>query len=188
MPDERSERDGPRGPSEAWLSSREASERLGVKLATLYAYASRGLIRSLGGDRKRGRRYASDDIERLRMRHAARSGHGPVAAGALRFGEPVLETRISDVSVEGPRYRGYLATALCRDGVSFERVAELLWTGNLPERAGQATAHLSCDAERLWPLLRGNSALPKMALLLSALALNDEHRHSATDTAEFARA
>src|SRR3954451_25252807 len=133
MPDERSERDGPRGPSEAWLSSREASERLGVKLATLYAYASRGLIRSLGGDRKRGRIYASDDVERLRTRHAARSGHGPVAAGALRFGGPVLETRISQVSADGLYYRGHSAKTLCRSDVCFERVAELLWTGDLAE-------------------------------------------------------
>ena len=171
-----------------WLSSREASTRLGVKLETLYAYASRGLITSLSGDGQRGRRYASDDVERLRTRHAARSGHGPVAAGALRFGEPVLETRISDVGPEGPRYRGYLATTLCREHVSFERVAELLWTGRLPERAAEPAARLSCDAEQLWPLLRGNATLPKMALILGALALSDEHRHAATDLAEFARA
>ncbi len=180
-------RRGHDGKSGDWLSSREASERLGVKLETLYAYASRGLITSLGGDTQRGRRYASDDIERLRTRHAARSGHGPVAAAALRFGEPVLETRISDVGPDGPRYRGLLATQLCRDGVSFERVAELLWTGSLPEHAGPAMTNLSCDAERLWPLLRDGATLSKMALILGALALSDTHRHSATDAAEFAR-
>ncbi len=107
----------------AWLSARQASERLGVKLATLYAYASRGLITSLPGHGQRARLYAKDDVERLRTRQVARSGHGPVAAGALRFGEPVLETSISDVSPDGPRYRGQLATELCRAGVSFERVA-----------------------------------------------------------------
>ncbi|MEO6601119.1 MAG: citrate/2-methylcitrate synthase [Polyangiaceae bacterium] len=180
----RDRRDGREG---EWLSSREASERLGVKLETLYAYASRGLLTSLMADGQRGRRYASDDVERLRTRHAARSGHGPVAAGALRFGEPVLETRISEVSADGVRYRGYLATALCRDAVSFERVAELLWTGNLPERAGER-ASLSCDAAQLWPLLRGRATLPKMALILGALALGDDHRHSAAAFAEFARA
>lgn len=171
----------------AWLGSREASARLGVKLATLYAYASRGLIQSLPRAGERARLYASEDVERLRTLHAARSGHGPVAAGALRFGEPVLETSISEVGPEGPRYRGQLATELCRAGVSFERVAELLWTGTLPERAGPA-AHLSCDAAQLWPLLAGRASLPKMALLLSALALADNDRHAASDAAEFARA
>src|SRR5450755_199756 len=87
-----------------WLTSRAASARLGVKLATLYAYASRGLVTSLAGDGQRGRLYASDDVERLLTRHSARSGHGPVAASALRFGEPVLETRISDVDPGGPLY------------------------------------------------------------------------------------
>ena len=120
----------------AWLSSRQASQRLGVKLATLYAYASRGLISSVPGQGQRARLYASDDVERLRTRHAARSGHGPVAAAALRFGEPVLETSISDVGPDGPRYRGRLATELCRTGVSFERVAELLWTGSSTGHGG----------------------------------------------------
>ena len=171
----------------AWLSSREASKRLGVKLATLYAYASRGLIRSLPGEGRRARLYAGDDVERLRTRHAARAGHGPVAASALRFGEPVLETSISDVGPEGPRYRAHSAIALCRAGVSFERVAELLWTGTLPDEAGPA-ARLNCDPALLWPLFAGRASLPKMALMLSALALTDRDRHTASDAAEFARA
>jgi len=170
-----------------WLSSRQASARLGVKLATLYAYASRGLITSLPANGQRARLYASDDVERLRTRHAARSGHGPVAAGALRFGEPVLETNISEVSAEGPRYRGQAATELCRAGVSFERVAELLWTGRLPDAPG-AAAELVCDRAQLWPLFAGHASLPKMALMLGALALADGNRHAATDAAEFARA
>jgi citrate synthase len=158
-----------------------------VKLATLYAYASRGLISSLPGDGQRARLYASDDVERLRTRHAARSGHGPVAAGALRFGEPVLETSVSEVGPDGPRYRGHLATELCRSGVSFERVAELLWTGSLPDAAGSA-ARLSFDAAKLWPLFAGRASLPKMALMLGALALADSDRHAQCDAAELARA
>ena len=171
----------------AWLGSREASDRLGVKLATLYAYASRGLVESVPGEGRRGRLYSSRDIERLRVRHRARSGHAPVAASALRYGEPVLDTRISEVGADGPRYRGYLATDLCRDGVSFERVAELLWTGTLPDAAGPRAA-LQCDAAQLWPLFAGRAALPKMALLLGALGLADGDRHAASDAAEFARA
>ncbi len=171
----------------AWLNSREASARLGVKLATLYAYASRGLVTSLPGDGRRARLYSKDDVERLRTRHVARSGHGPVAAGALRFGEPVLETQISDVGPDGPRYRGQSALALCRAGVSFERVAELLWTGTLPDAAGPR-ASLDCDTTSLWSLFAGRASLPKMALLLGALALADGDRHAASDVAEFARA
>lgn len=171
----------------AWLSSREASRRLGVKLTTLYAYASRGLITSSPGERARARLYSKEDVERLRTRHAARSGHGPVAASALRFGEPVLETRISDVGADGPRYRGQPAVELCRAGVSFERVAELLWTGTLPDAAGPATS-LSVDSAQIWPLFAGRASLPKMALMLAALAIADRNRHGASDAAELARA
>jgi citrate synthase len=174
-----------------WLSSREASARLGVKLETLYAYASRGLVTSLPGDGRRGRLYATGDVERLRTRHVARSGHGPVAASALRFGEPVLETRISQVSAAGLYYRGHSAIALCRRDVGFERVAELLWSGVLPDPGASAkrpALALSCDAARLWPLLKGTAALPKMSLLLSTLALSDDDRHGASDSAEHARA
>src|SRR6478735_1637517 len=171
----------------AWLNARQASELLGVKLSTLYAYASRGLLESVPGERAHARLYSKEDVERLRTRHLARSGHGPVAAGALRFGEPVLETGISDVREEGPRYRGRAAVELCRSGVSFERVAELLWTGHLPERAGPR-AELTFDAAQLWPLFAGRASLPKMALMLAALALADRDRHTASDAAEFARA
>jgi citrate synthase len=179
--------------SAAWLSARAASARLGVKLETLYAYASRGLVTSVRGDGPRGRRYATDDIERLRTRHVARSGHGPVAASALRFGEPVLETGISQVSADGLYYRGHSAIDLCRSDVGFERVAELLWTGVLPSSRRDTelpvpTARLSCDAARLWPLLKGRATLPKMSLILSTLALTDDDRHAASDAAEHARA
>lgn len=171
-----------------WLNARQASQRLDIKLATLYAYASRGLISSIAREGQRGRLYAREDIERLKTRHVARSGHGPVAAAALRFGEPVLETQISEITPLGPSYRGYMAAELCRSGVSFERVCELLWTGALPEQAHELVPALACDVEQLWPLLQGQAVLPKMALILAALAVVDPHRHAATDVAESARA
>jgi len=71
--------------------------------------------------------------------------------------------------------------------VSFERVAELLWTGTLPEVAGPA-ARLHHDPAQLWPLFAGRASLPKMALMLASLALTDRDRHNASDAAEFARA
>ena len=51
-----------------WLSSREAARRLGVSAATLYAYVSRGLLRSEAVDGRRERRYRADDIARLKRR------------------------------------------------------------------------------------------------------------------------
>ncbi len=122
----------------AYVSAQEACALLGVKRPTLYAYASRGLVRSVPGARSNGPRlYAKDDVLRLKSRSSARAGHAPVAAGALRWGEPVLDSAITSIGPEGPRYRGHLATTLAEEGVKFERVAELLVNGSLP--AAKAT-------------------------------------------------
>jgi citrate synthase len=113
-----------------WLNAAQASELLGVRRETLYAYASRGQVRVR---REAGTRvYARADLESLKVRSEARRGHAAVAASALRFGEPVLDTRVSSIAADGPRYRGRSALELTREQVSAERVAELLWTGELP--------------------------------------------------------
>lgn len=117
-----------------FVSTDEAARTLGVKRETLYAYVSRGLIRSVGGSRAMGHMYLREDLERLVQRRRARSGHGPVAATALRWGEPVLESAITAIDPRGPRYRGYVAVDLAARGRSFEDIAELLWTGRLPEQ------------------------------------------------------
>ena len=108
------------------LTSQQAAAYLGIKVETLYAYASRGLVKGLPGPRGSGRRYRREDLEPLRARSA-----GP-AAQALRFGEPVLDTRITRMTAQGPEYCGHLATELARGPVPFEAVAELLWSGVLP--------------------------------------------------------
>ncbi|MFO0626963.1 MAG: citrate synthase [Polyangiales bacterium] len=126
----------PRGPSgfdnqPDWLDATAAVALLGVKRDTLYAYVSRGLVRRSGA---RGHhRYAREDLLRLKARHDARAGHGPVAAGALRWGEAVLTSEVSSLHEDGPRYRGVALAALLAEDVSFERVAALLTTGALPE-------------------------------------------------------
>lgn len=126
----------PRGPSgfdnqPDWLDAPAAVALLGVKRDTLYAYVSRGLVRRSGA---RGHhRYAREDLLRLKARHDARSGHGPVAAGALRWGEAVLVSSVSSLHEDGPRYRGVALAALLAREVSFERVFALLTTGALPD-------------------------------------------------------
>lgn len=135
----------------ASVTAGEAAELLGVKPQTLYAYASRGLIRRVGNGKRR--RYLREDLQRLQARQRARSGHGPVAASALSFGEPVLDTHITSIDERGPLYRGRPAVELAQAGYGFEAVAELLWTGQLPETAP------------LWPLSRRPSKLARVATL-----------------------
>jgi citrate synthase len=164
----------PEGPS---LSAAEASQLLGVKPQTLYAYASRGLVRRVGVGKRR--RYLLDDLERLKLRQRARSGHGPVAAAALSFGEPVLDTRITEVDEGGPRYRGVPALTLAKQGHAFEAVAELLWSEELPERAPPWRA-LPGAALRRAPC----ASLEQLLVTLAALSLGEPLRHQRDPEAE----
>ncbi|HEX6541003.1 MAG TPA: helix-turn-helix domain-containing protein [Ktedonobacterales bacterium] len=55
---------------EEFLTAQETCELLGVKPATLYAYVSRGLLRSYRQGIKRMRLYRRNEVERLtRLRH-----------------------------------------------------------------------------------------------------------------------
>jgi citrate synthase len=141
------------------VSAAVAARLLDVKVATLYSYVSRGLIRALPWGRRRERLYVRADVERVRTRAGARRGHTAVAAGALRWGEPVLDSAVTEIRAEGPAYRGRLATELART-CTFEQVAELLWTGALPD-AGvrwedrRAPARLAPTRDALAQLMSG---------------------------------
>src|SRR3954465_8155906 len=111
------------------VTAREAAKLLGIKLDSLYAYVSRGLVRSVSGEGRKARLYLKADLDRLRARSDAHRGHAPVAAGALLWGGPVLGSAIPAIDEGGPLYRGFPAARLAADGVPFESVAELLWTG-----------------------------------------------------------
>ncbi len=154
------------------LSAGEAAALLGVKLPTLYAYVSRGLLRSDAGDHGRARRYRRSDVEALRSRRRRD------AAGALRWGEPILETGLTEMTQEGPRYRGHLATDLARAGTRFERVAELLWTGVLPDEAPHWPAPEAAVHEALPSLLEPDASTHAVAsLMVAALSARDAARH-----------
>src|SRR5690348_140228 len=98
--------------TQRYLTAREAAEALDVTPATLYAYVSRGLIRSeQTGTSKRSRRYHSEDIARLRERKSQRRDPSEVAGRALYLGEPVLESAITLIGDGRFFYRGRDALA-----------------------------------------------------------------------------
>ncbi len=113
-----------------YLSREEVLEILGIKRQTLYSYVSRGFVRSIPQPGGHASYYLREDIERVKAKSTARSGHGPAAASAMRWGEPVILTSITDITEQGPRYRNRLAVDLARSRCSFEVVAEYLWAGN----------------------------------------------------------
>ena len=109
-----------------WLSSKEAARRLGVSAATLYAYVSRGLLRSEGTNGQRERRYRADDVAQLKRRRDVGRKAESIAAHALDFGTPVLESSLTLIENGRLFYRGQDAARLARNS-SLEQVAQLLW-------------------------------------------------------------
>ena len=106
-----------------YLTAREAAKQLGVSLPTLYAYVSRGLIRSeAGGDARRQRRYYAEDVQRLDPARAT--------AQAQHWGTPLLESALTFINDGKLYYRGYDAVALASQH-TVEQTAGLLWLGNL---------------------------------------------------------
>lgn len=160
-----------------YLTAHEAADRLGVSLATLYAYVSRGKIDSRPGPDGRSRLYRSEDVDHLIERRQAGRGAAQGAAHSLTWGLPVLETRISLIRPHGHYYRGQSAAALARDGATLEQVARLLWDA-------RTTDPFDTPAQP-WPvavraLLRQRD-LPVLAAAAAALPLlgaSADHPHS----------
>jgi citrate synthase len=113
-----------------FLSAEEAAAELAVSLPTLYAYVSRGLIRSEAESGSRRRRYAAEDVWLLRERRQNRRDPAKTAREALHWGMPVLESRLSVIHNGRLYYRGKDAIELARE-CRIERVASLLWSGDL---------------------------------------------------------
>ena len=173
----------------SWISSREAAKQLDVKLSTLYAYTSRGLVESVPGPNGRGRLYARESIERLKTRHDARAGHTAVAAGALRWGEPTLETSIVEIRSDGPYCRGRSLVALADGSHSFESVCDLLWTGTeSAPRSGSGRWRVELPRVTLPAPPTRPAPLAYVSAALALAALSDEARHGASDVQEHARA
>jgi citrate synthase len=109
----------------SFLSAHEAAAELNVSRATLYAYVSRGLIRSEPMDGSRQRLYRAEDVRGLRARKspgAEKLGGGRTTAP----GSPVLESAITLIADEHLYYRGSDVVQLAAVA-SLETVAGLLW-------------------------------------------------------------
>lgn len=111
------------------MSAREAAEALGVSPATLYAYVSRGLVRSEARDKSRSRHYRREDVEALIARKEQRKEPEKVAETALHWGAPVLESSLSLIRDGRLYYRGHDAVPLAWTSTA-EQVAALLWLGD----------------------------------------------------------
>jgi citrate synthase len=107
-----------------YLSAREASAELAISPATLYAYVSRGLIRSEPSSDSRSHRYRAEDVRGLKERRAP----SPEPRGLRNFDAdlPVMDSAIATITEDGPIYRGVNCIDLA-DEDTLEHVATLLW-------------------------------------------------------------
>ncbi len=129
-----------------WLSTAQTAHRLGVKPATVYAYVSRGVLHNHRDPDTRRSRFDAGEVERLAVRGRPRD------ASRVRSLDLQIETAITQIAETGSgghaiRYRGHDQSHLARTA-TFEQVAELIWTGELPPEAP------------VWP---GGAELPSLA-------------------------
>ena len=109
-----------------WVTADSAMTRLGVRPQTLYAYVSRGRIEARPDpvDPRRSH-YRMSDIAALTTRKARGRKAADVAADAIAWGEPVLNSAITTVAGGRLFYRGRDAARLA-ETETLEGVARLL--------------------------------------------------------------
>ena len=152
-----------------YLSAKEASAELEVSLATLYAYVSRGLIRSESVGTSRAKRYRGDDVRALLARRRPSAIEEKKGTKALSWGAPVLDSSITLIGDHGLFYRGRDAIKLSEDA-TLENVATLLWNATCNPFAEQKTG-LGAEVledyraimEPLGVIERGMTILPALA-------------------------
>ncbi|HWM66308.1 MAG TPA: citrate synthase [Steroidobacteraceae bacterium] len=155
---------GPARSEGLYISAKEAAAALGVSIPTLYAYVSRGLIRSQGVAGSRNRRYWKVDIERLERRRLV---HEPAQSqpGSGEETKPLLdETQITLLTERGLYYRGRDVAELAETD-TFESVAALLWESDPRAVFGKSLPSAPASLAKL------RRSLADLTVLEQALAL-----------------
>lgn len=110
-----------------WIERDAALSALAVKPQTLYAYVSRGRIKSKAHpEDPRASLYLEADINTLLEKRRRGRSRSDIASAAIAWGDPVMETRITTVRSGRLIYRGQDATKFAEDA-TLEETAALLW-------------------------------------------------------------
>ena len=162
-----------------YLSAREASAELAISQATLYAYVSRGLIRSEPSQDSRSHRYRAEDIRTLKERRAP----APEPRGMRSFDAdlPVMDSSIATITEDGPIYRGVNCVDLAeRD--TLEHAATLLWdvTGVDPFTSDNCPS-ISGEMRAVADAARGANAIDRTIAVLALAASADPRAFTRAD-------
>src|SRR6201989_1829479 len=162
-----------------YLSAREASAELAISQATLYAYVSRGLIRSEPSADSRSHRYRAEDVRTLKERRTP----VPEPRGMRSFDAdlPVLDSSVAAITEDGPIYRGVNCVDLAeRD--TLEHAATLLWdvTGVDPFEQDNCPV-VSDEMRAVAAATRGANAIDRAIAVLALAARADPRAFTRAD-------
>lgn len=166
-----------------YLSAAEAAAELGVSLQTLYAYVSRGLVRSEPVPGERARRYRAEDVRALRERRAPPGEHGKHAGrgGHASWNRPVLTSSISLIADGALYYRGVDAGGLAQHA-SLETTAGVLWQTADYDPFDAANLPPSSDAlDTVIAAMRRSHPLDRCIAALAAAGEADDGAFNRTD-------
>src|SRR5439155_8979242 len=162
-----------------YLSAREASAELAISQATLYAYVSRGLIRSEPSQDSRSHRYRAEDVRTLKERRTP----APEPRGMRSFDAdlPVMDSSIATITEDGPIYRGVNCIDLAeRD--TLEHTATLLWdvTGVDPFAPDNCPS-VSDEMRAVTEAARKANAIDRTIAVLALAAAADPRAYTRAD-------
>jgi citrate synthase len=148
------------GSDDEYVTAREAATILGVSLSTLYVYVGRKGLRSRPVPGTRERRYSRADLEReLLRRQTSKNGD----AADIR-----LESAITQITADGPFYRGRSAIALA-ETASFEDVAALLWDADRAELFAGEAPRAPKDFDKFAALVAEKNSVDRATALIHLL-------------------
>jgi citrate synthase len=154
-----------------YLSAREASAELAISPATLYAYVSRGLIRSEPSADSRSHRYRAEDVRGLKERRVP----APEPRGLRSFDAdlPVLDSAIATITEDGPIYRGVNCVDLAQTD-TLEHAATLLWDVTVVDPfASDNCPHVSDEMRAIADAARRAAPIDRAIAVLALAASAD---------------
>ncbi len=146
--------------------------------ATLYAYVSRGLIRSEPSQDSRSHRYRAEDVPLKERRTPATEPRGMRSFDADL---PVLDLAIATITEDGPIYRGVNCVDLAeRD--TLEHAATLLWDVSCADPFEQDNCPVVSDEMRnVAHAARGANAIDRAIAVLALAASADPRAFTRAD-------
>jgi citrate synthase len=156
-------------PGGEWMTSEAAASRLRVKPETLYAYVSRGLVRSERVPGTRRSRFLRADVERLAARRRAGGRSGGL--------EVIVETDLTLLDPTGALYyRGWNVADAVAEGATFEEVAGWLWSGDRSRPGFDAPPAMLAVARRVTDALSDQPRMDRMRAVVAASRHTDPLR------------